>query len=115
MAKRRGKGKQRGSDQLNATLEGIGTALGQAAARLDAWKKQRAEIAADLQRILGSAHRMLGDVGASAGRHTTTLLQPAKNRGGRPKGYKMSAATKAKLRAAWKRRKAAAKSKAATA
>lgn len=30
-----------------------------------------------------------------------------KNRGGRPKGYKMSAATRAKLRAAWKRRKAA--------
>lgn len=34
--------------------------------------------------------------------------KPRKGKGGRPKGYVMSAATKAKLRAAWKRRKAAA-------
>lgn len=32
----------------------------------------------------------------------------AKRKGGRPKGYKTSTATRAKLRAAWKRRKAAA-------
>jgi hypothetical protein len=31
-----------------------------------------------------------------------------RRRGGRPKGFKVSAATKAKLRAAWKKRKAAA-------
>lgn len=34
-----------------------------------------------------------------------------KGKGGRPKGYVMSDATKAKLRAAWKRRKAAGKSR----
>jgi hypothetical protein len=39
--------------------------------------------------------------------HVTT--QRRRRRGGRPKGFKVSAATKAKLRAAWKRRREAAK------
>jgi hypothetical protein len=38
----------------------------------------------------------------------TTVGRRRKRKGGRPKGYKMSAATRAKLRAAWRRRKAAA-------
>lgn len=104
---------QRGSKQLNATAESLGSALGHVAARLDAWKRQRAEIAADIQKLLHSAQGMLGDLGDQATKRASAFLKPtAPNKGGRPKGYKMSEATKRKLRAAWKRRKAAAATKA---
>jgi hypothetical protein len=108
MAKK--KTSRRGSAKLNAGAETIGTALGRVAAKLDAWKKQRAEIAGDIQKLLRSAQGMLGDLGETAGRNADALLSfPGSSRkGGRPKGYKMSEATKRKLRAAWKRRKAAA-------
>ena len=96
---------------MNATAENVGAALGRVAARLDEWKSQRAEIASEIRRVLQQAHSLLGEMGESAAGGFTA----AKNKGGRPKGYKMSEATKRKLRAAWKRRKAAMKSKAATA
>ena len=89
---------------LNTTAEGIGKALGRVASKLDRWKRERAEIAADIQRVLKSAQDMLGDLGQAAGRGFATASSP---KGGRPRGYKMSEATKRKLRAAWKRRKAA--------
>ena len=103
---------QRGSRQLNATAESLGAALGHVAARLDAWKRQRSEIAADIQKLLHSAQSMLGDLGdAASDRASAFLKSTSRNKGGRPKGYKMSEATKRKLRAAWKRRKAAMASK----
>ena len=37
-------------DALDATAESLGAALGHVAARLDAWKRQRNEIAADIQK-----------------------------------------------------------------
>ena len=99
---------RRGSKQLNATAESLGSALGHVAARLDAWKRQRVEIAADIQKLLHSAQGMLGDLGGAATKRASAFLKTATpNKGGRPKGYKMSEATKRKLRAAWKRRKAA--------
>jgi ElaB/YqjD/DUF883 family membrane-anchored ribosome-binding protein len=104
---------RRGSRQLNATAESLGAALGHVAARLDAWKRQRAEIAADIQKLLHSAQSMLGDLGDAASHRASALLKTTSPKGGRPKGYKMSEATKRKLRAAWKRRKAAMSSKAA--
>src|SRR5262245_37574501 len=104
---------RRGSTQLNATAESLGAALGHVAARLDAWKRQRGEIAADIQKLLHSAQSMLGDLGEAASERASVILQSGpRNKGGRPKGYKMSEATKRKLRAAWKRRKAAIASKA---
>ena len=104
---------RRGSKQLNATAESLGSALGHVAARLDAWKRQRAEIAVDIQKLLHSAQGMLGDIGGEATKRASVLFKSATpNKGGRPKGYKMSEATKRKLRAAWKRRKAAATGKA---
>jgi hypothetical protein len=104
---------RRGSKQLNATAESLGAALGHVAARLDAWKRQRAEIAADISKLLNNAQTMLGDLGEEATSRATALWKAGKpNKGGRPKGYKMSEATKRKLRAAWKRRKAAMAAKA---
>ena len=100
---------RRGSKRLDATAEGLGAALGHIAARLDAWKRQRSEIATDIQQVLHNAQRMMGDLGNEASSRASAFLKSAspKNKGGRPKGYKMSEATKRKLRAAWKRRKAA--------
>jgi len=90
------------------TPENLGAALGHVAARLDEWKRQRGEIAAEIHHLLRSAHGLLSDLGDAAV-DTAASLTPQKNKGGRPKGYKMSAATKNKLREAWKRRKAAMK------
>jgi hypothetical protein len=100
MAKR---GVTTGSNGLNATAETLGTALGRLQARVASLKQERAAIASDLQRLLQSAQALLADLG-----HAGAVAVAAPRRtGGRPKGYKMSDETKAKLRAAWKRRKAA--------
>ena len=108
----RKKATRRRSRRLDSTAESLGAALGHVAARLDAWKQQRSDIAADIQKVLHSAQTMLGDLGEGASRRASVLLKRATpNKGGRPKGYKMSEATKRKLRAAWKRRKAAAAAK----
>ncbi len=100
----------RGSSSLNTSAENIGAALGHVAARLDAWKKQRAEIASDIHKVLQSAQALLGEIGV-VGKGVDISPSIGKRNGGRPKGYKMSAATKRKLREAWKRRKAEAKLK----
>jgi hypothetical protein len=101
------KSTRRGSATLNTTAESIGAALGLVAAKLDRWKAQRTEIAADIQKVLQSAQAMMGDLGEAAGRGAGAFTGAASPKGGRPKGYKMSEATKRKLRAAWRRRKAA--------
>jgi ABC-type transporter Mla subunit MlaD len=99
-------GRRRRSTKFVATAEGIGTALGRVAARLDAWKRQRSELAGEIQDLLQQAQRMLDDVSDATSRGAADVAK-AVRKGGRPKGYKMSAATKRKLRDAWKRRKAA--------
>jgi len=76
------------------------------AARVDAWNSQRTIISRDLEQLITHAQELLKDV---KGHEALGTPARAKGKGGRPKGYKMSAATKAKLRAAWKRRKAASK------
>jgi predicted transcriptional regulator len=90
-----------GRTAVDITAENIGAALGRVAARLDSWKAQRAEIAAELNRVVAAAQRMLSHLGPEG-----AAARAVPNRGGRKKGYKMSAATKAKIRAAWQKRKA---------
>ena len=104
------RGRRGGNQTLNVTAETIGAALGSLAARLNNWKEQRAALAIEIQSLARSAQAMLDDVAVAAGRGVGAA-KAAANKGGRPKGYKMSAATKAKLRAAWKPRKAAAATK----
>ena len=100
MARRRRK-----SSALDTTAEAVGRTLGHLAERWASIDRQRRELAAELSRL---AKSMIGDAKPLAG--GTALLQRLKRgKGGRPKGYTMSEATKRKLRAAWKRRKAAAK------
>lgn len=85
------------------TPETVGKALGQLANRIDAWKKQRDELIVEGERLAGVALGFVKDL-----RDHGTLASPPKadKTGGRPKPSKMSEETKAKLRAAWKRRKA---------
>ena len=100
MARRR-----RRNPALETTAEVVGRTLGHFAARWAELDRQRAELAADLTRL---AKSMVGDAQPlAAGK--ALFQQLKRGKGGRPKGYKMSEATKRKLRAAWKRRKAAAK------
>lgn len=80
----------------------IGAALGRVAVQLDRWKKERSEISRELQTLLAEGQKMLADLGAGE------VATAVSHRGGRPKGYRTSPATRAKLRAAWARRKAAA-------
>jgi hypothetical protein len=103
MAKRKTRG-----DALTATAESVGAALGRVAARLDAWKRERTAIVAEVQKIVRAGHTILSELGSSGAGRPSARERP-KNKGGRPKGYTMSEETKRKLRAAWKRRKAAAK------
>lgn len=86
---------------LTHTAENIGAALGHVVRRLDAWKKQRAEIANEIHALRKAAQAMLGDLG-----HRSARTAEKQRKGGRPKGYVMSEETKAKLRAAWQRRQA---------
>lgn len=99
MARRR-----QGKRSATALAEGLGAAFGKVAGRIDAWNSQRGDIAKDIQQLITHAQRILKDVVHAP---SPAVPDTRKGKGGRPKGYKMSAATKAKLRAAWKRRKAA--------
>jgi hypothetical protein len=92
---------------LNSAAEGIGRTLGTLAAKLDRWKKQRAEIAVEIQAVAKSAQIMLAELGSTATDEFGRTRRGRRRKGGRRKGYRMSEATKAKLRAAWRRRKAA--------
>jgi len=82
------------------TPENIGTALGQLANKIDTWKRQRDVLIAEGERLADVALGFVRDL-----RGVGTVARPAR-KGGRPKGMKMSEETKAKLRAAWKDRKA---------
>jgi hypothetical protein len=87
---------------MNQAAETIGTALGHVAARLEAWKKERDAIAGDVRQMVTSAQSMLADLGERVDTAAARV-----RRSGRRRGYRASAATRAKLRAAWKRRKSA--------
>ena len=85
------------------TPENIGAALGQLANKIDLWKRQRDELISEGERLAGVALGFVRDLRGTE----TPAAKPKTRKGGRPKGMKMSEETRAKLRAAWKRRKAA--------
>lgn len=94
------------------TPEEIGTALGRLANRVDEWKRQRAELIAEGERLASVA---LDYVRELRGQQAGAPTPEGRRRGGRPRGMKLSEETRAKLRAAWKRRKAQAAGAAARA
>jgi hypothetical protein len=77
----------------------IGAALGRVVARLDAWKKDRASLAADIQVLANSTQERLTNLGHTAGdafKRTRTASSP--------KSAKTAAATKGRPRALRKKR-----------
>lgn len=96
------RGKQ-GSTSLSEAAKHIGEALGQVAARVDSWKQQRDEIVSEIRQVVKTGHRLLAELGHAS---ETPGAAVKTSKVGRKRGYKMSEETKAKLRAAWKRRKA---------
>ncbi|ODS54679.1 MAG: hypothetical protein ABS36_10965 [Acidobacteria bacterium SCN 69-37] len=88
--------------------ENIGAALGQLANRIDAWKRQRDDLIEEGERLANVALEFVHDLrGTTTPAAARAAAVPRKRKGGRPKGMKMSEETRAKLREAWKRRKAA--------
>jgi len=88
---------------IDSAAEMIGAALGRVVARLDAWKKDRASLAADVQALATSTQEMLANLGHNAGDAF------ARTRKGRPsKGAKKASATKVRPRAPRKKPQAAA-------
>ncbi len=98
MAKRRRTAPRR----TTATTAGIDTALTHLRTRLHTWHTERTQIAAEIQRVIDRARALLREV---SDRPTAARRQVVARKGGRPKGFKVSAATRAKLRAAWTRRR----------
>ena len=85
---------------LDTTAAGIGAALGRVAAKVDKLKRQRAEIAAEIQQVIGAAERMLVDLGgrAKAGR------AGGGSQGAAPKRRKLSAEARERIAEAQRRR-----------
>lgn len=89
---------KRGSrSRVDTTAENIGSALGRVAARLDSWKNQRAEIAAELNRVVAAAQRMLSHLGPDeAPAEAAKAVKKARRT--------LSAAARARISAAQKKR-----------
>ena len=83
-----------------ASSSDIAAALGELSKKVTSWKEQRAVMIRELRRLSELTDAMRRELGDAE-----PVATPAARRGGRPRGYRTSAATRAKLRAAWKRRK----------
>jgi hypothetical protein len=87
------------SDQrINVTAAHIGSTLGHLVGRVDAWAKQRHELASELQKIVRTAHGMLADLGGFGS------ARKARGKRGRVKTAAMPDETNVRLRAAAERR-----------
>jgi hypothetical protein len=100
------KRKSASTDASTSTAKTLGVALDHIGERVAAWRQQHAQIVAEIRLVVDRASRMLADVGEHvAPSRGSAGATPRERRGGRPKGYRISEATRAKLRAAWARRK----------
>lgn len=103
----------RKSNDLASYAEGVGTFLGQVRSRWDQLSKERGHLAKQLRGVVDNAQAMLSEIGEGVqrgsrrGRPATTATKT--RRRGRPKGRKMSAAARAKIAAAQRKRWAAQK------
>src|SRR5262245_9889258 len=93
---------KRGRPRTAAT--DIGRTLARLANKMDRWRRQREDIEKDLRHVVESGQSMLAELGTRTGRALTTASERIGNKGGRRKGFKMSAEAKAKISAAAKKR-----------
>ena len=82
------------------------TELTTLAAELNRLNARRETIMRRIQALVATMVAEAPGVAPQARRSARGVRRRRRRRGGRPKGFKVSSATKAKLRAAWKRRKA---------
>ena len=87
---------------IDSAAEMIGAALGRVVARLDAWRNDRASIAADIQVLATSTQEMLTNLG-----HNTGNAIKRTRKGSPSKGAKRAVVTKGSLRTPRKKREAA--------
>jgi len=100
MAKSR---RSRRGTRLDRTAAGLGRALGQVAARVDALQHQRQIVVDEIRQIIGAAEEMLadlGDAGVIARRRVRRRLRKARGAGRR----RLSPEGRARIIAAAKRR-----------
>jgi hypothetical protein len=113
--------------QIEQTIEDfaedLGRLLGTARAKAENWLGQRQSVAKELADIRDTASDLLAKLGGaaaeSARRARVAAAEAAaprqrserRRKPGRPKGFKMSAEARQKMREAWARRKARAKAK----
>ena len=110
-----------------ATAQDLATVFGNVKQRVESYNAERRQLAESLRQIIENAQELLNQLGEVPGgrrrRGKTARIQkktneptirrgPGRPRGsrkrrGRPKGFKMSEEARAKMRAAWARRKAA--------
>jgi len=91
--------RRRGNPTLNRNAEELGHLLGHVAARVDAWKKQREELASQLSKIVQTANGLMADLGerAAVGRQRAAKTIAGTKR-------RLSKATRAKMAAAARKR-----------
>jgi hypothetical protein len=90
------------SARANQTAAQLGKLLGQVAARVDSWKAQRDVLRSDLTKIVDGANEMLGELGAAA--RTGRLAGRQAGRAVKKAGRRISAAARAKMAEAARRR-----------
>jgi hypothetical protein len=103
---------RRKDSQLNKAAAGIGRTMAEVMNRMDSWRSQGDELAAEVRQIVAAGSQMLAELGHKADSRVRTArkaLTRVRKRGGRPKGFKMSAAARRKLSIAAKKRWAARK------
>lgn len=115
-----------------ATAQDLATVFGTVKERVDSYNAEREQLAESLRQIIENAQQLLNQLGEPLGgrrgrgksaRIMKKTNEPGIRRGpgrprgtgkkrrGRPKGFKMSDEARAKMRAAWARRKAASSNK----
>jgi len=95
--------KQRRSRNLDSTATAVGDSLGRVAARVDALKKQRQEVAEELRALISTAQGMLAELGDDAvvlRRRAEKVVRPTAKKGKR----QLSPEGRARLVAALKKR-----------
>lgn len=108
-----------------ATAQDLATVFGSVKERVDSYNAERQQLANSLRQIIDNAQQLLEQLGEPLGRRRgksarimkkanepTLRRGPGRPKGsgkrrGRRKGFKMSEEARAKMRAAWARRKAA--------
>lgn len=97
--------KRRGAGRLDSAAAAIGGSLGRVAAKVEALKKQREEIAAELRELISTARRMLNDLGAETATFQRRVKKVVRRRRRRKFTAAQRAAISRRMKALWAKRR----------